>query len=493
MIWHIFKKDWKLLWHFTLGFAIVQCVKTILLYKVDRGALTQLIETTGWLAGGLLVAAVVHGDAIPGVRQDWLVRPVRRRDLIAAKLLFVILCVGVPIFATSWAGAAAHGFAWNRSLSAAFGFTATQLSVYYFPLLGFASLTRNAIETIAGIAIGAAAFVLLNQAASTIGGLHSILSIRTGADWIENLAATLILVSGAAGILCLQYFRRKTLWARGAAGLVGLLAAMVLTMTPWGPVFAIEKHMSPAPGSASMVSAAFQPERGRYAERPGATRRWESAGTWIYLPIGIGGLPADHVLRVDWISSRLVGEFGSADLGRALGERRYTAIDVPDKVYARLRDKPVRLEIEYSLTVLGLAASHAIPVTGSEEMAPDVGQCWTTINATGEMVEVRCRQAGLAPSCIGYFLEHVPSGRRNPETQKCDANYAPFFAQLELDALQRFGTALPFRDPSGLVHFPVDGPQLRESRVVMRIYQAKEHFTRQVVIPDVRLSDWLPQ
>ena len=55
--------------------------------------------------------------------------------------------------------------------------------------------------------------------------------------------------------------------------------------------------------------------------------------------------------------------------------------------------------------------------------------------------------------------------------------------------MRRFGVAVPFRDPTGLAHFPVNGPLLREARVVMRIYRAEDHFTRQVVIPDVRLRD----
>jgi hypothetical protein len=30
-----------------------------------------------------------------------------------------------------------------------------------------------------------------------------------------------------------------------------------------------------------------------------------------------------------------------------------------------------------------------------------------------------------------------------------------------------------------------------ESRVVMRFYEAVDHFTRHIEIPNVRLSDWL--
>jgi hypothetical protein len=82
---------------------------------------------------------------------------------------------------------------------------------------------------------------------------------------------------------------------------------------------------------------------------------------------------------------------------------------------------------------------------------------------------------------------------RNPEIVRCSPDYRPIFALSGPDAMRRFGVAVPFRDPAGLGHFPVNGPQLRESRVVMRIYRAEDHFTRRVVIRDFRLRDWLSQ
>jgi hypothetical protein len=56
--------------------------------------------------------------------------------------------------------------------------------------------------------------------------------------------------------------------------------------------------------------------------------------------------------------------------------------------------------------------------------------------------------------------------------------------------MTRFGAGLPFHDPSGLAQYPVDGSQLAESRVVLRIYQPLDHFTRRLVIPEIRLKDW---
>lgn len=32
--------------------------------------------------------------------------------------------------------------------------------------------------------------------------------------------------------------------------------------------------------------------------------------------------------------------------------------------------------------------------------------------------------------------------------------------------------------------------ELPESRAVIRVYQAQDHFTRELVVPQIRLSDW---
>jgi len=52
---------------------------------------------------------------------------------------------------------------------------------------------------------------------------------------------------------------------------------------------------------------------------------------------------------------------------------------------------------------------------------------------------------------------------------------------------------LPFYDPSGLVRYPVGGPQLAESRIVVTNFRPSSHFVRRVLIPAVRLQDWEPR
>jgi hypothetical protein len=72
MIWHIFKKDVKLLWWLAAAVAALQFVKTGILLSIGLFPqnprlvqLMQLLSVGGLLAVGFLIAAVVQQDAFP--------------------------------------------------------------------------------------------------------------------------------------------------------------------------------------------------------------------------------------------------------------------------------------------------------------------------------------------------------------------------------------------------------------------------------------------
>jgi uncharacterized protein (TIGR03118 family) len=64
----------------------------------------------------------------------------------------------------------------------------------------------------------------------------------------------------------------------------------------------------------------------------------------------------------------------------------------------------------------------------------------TRVNDSGTSVRLNCLKPGKLPSYAMVFLEHVPSGRRNPERIFGHPDYAPYFGQYLADAISRFGT-----------------------------------------------------
>jgi hypothetical protein len=100
-----------------------------------------------------------------------------------------------------------------------------------------------------------------------------------------------------------------------------------------------------------------------------------------------------------------------------------------------------------------------------------------------------CLRPGERPPCLAAVLEHTPTGQRNPEVSLCAPDYSPYPGHALPDALSRFGGSLPFFEPSGLIKYPVSGPQLRDARVVITALKP----VQPVEIPGVRLQDWEAQ
>ena len=121
MVWHIFKKDWKLAWGFVMAVASLHWIAAFVKFRLgvagENEALTMLSQVLPGLSifsGMFLTCAIVHLDAIPGVKQDWLARPIPRGSLLREKFLFVITTVCGPMFVANLFLGVANGFGFRR-------------------------------------------------------------------------------------------------------------------------------------------------------------------------------------------------------------------------------------------------------------------------------------------------------------------------------------------------------------------------------------------
>ena len=255
MIWHIMRKDWKLFWPLVVGVALIGWIERIAdsSWGVFRERLAALAMMTVYLgplsllAVAILIVLVVQADAIPGLRQDWLVRPIRRKDLLLSKLLFVALLVQGPIFVAEVIQGLAAGFPLSQAIGAPLSRSLSMFLMFDLPVLTFAGLTRNVLEALgAALAVGVGVALCVNANFS----LHpeSMLDMTGGVSWVTDTLQTTWGMIAAAGLLLLLYFRRKTNFARwifGAATAVWLFAALL----PWQAAFAVQERFSPQPSA----------------------------------------------------------------------------------------------------------------------------------------------------------------------------------------------------------------------------------------------------
>jgi hypothetical protein len=497
MILHIMRKDWKLFWPLVVGVAAMEWIVRIANSSVGifrerlrpSAMMLQYMGPFSLLAAGILIVLVVQADAIPGLRQDWLVRPVRRRDLLLSKLLFVALLVQGPIFIAEVLQGLAAGFPLADAIGAPLSRSLSMFVMFDLPMLAFAGLTRNLPAAVAGgliVAIGATLFINASISLNTAAWLD-----MTGAlSWVTDTLRTVWGTIAVAGLLSLLYFRRKTKaarWISAVATAVWLLAALL----PWQTAFAIQERLSPQPSAADPIRISFEPNAGNIRfEHDDLRQRGITRGPveHVFVPVNIQGLSNGELLDADRTSARLVTLNGQAfELGEApeltvfRGGAFHQSIAVRQDIWNVVKDQPVRLEIDYSLTMLKAGVDRTIPALGGNEWVPETGRCATRMNSDDTEIEVGCLAPGAHP-CMATFLRNVRTGQLTAQNLDCRPDYAPYFARLEGDSLTRFGAEFQVQG--------VNPSELKDAQMVLRVYRPAAHFTRRVVIPDIKLSDW---
>jgi hypothetical protein len=523
MIWHIFKKDARLLWPMALLVASLHVCAAIPRHLIDRGMRTTQLEILSDLLSALallgvtvLVVVAMQQDAVPGTRQDWLIRPIRRLDLILGKLLFVLLMVQLPLWIADVGITLADGFTLPAAgIVPAAGIAAAARNIQIFcefalPSMMIGVVTRSFIEAFVVWAIGLVIYMGFFQVfLSMLLGVKGTVG-ETGAGWMFTAAFDVLALIGAALVLSLQYFARRTTLARWLVGAGGALVISV-SFLPWPLAFSMQTALSPEPGAAGAIALAFDPNAGRFRLPPGAAPAVTSA---LHLPLNFSDLPVDSSVLMDRADVRITGLDGTtlfrgktsisvdgrgswfdahfevhAGQGGTV-QSLYQSIYLPDDVFARLKDRPVRMAIDYSLTVFGQSGNYSLPAIGAHETLPGLGRCATGIDAEGDDVAFGCWSTARQPSCVTAYLQTQAPALRNPETHFCLPAYSPsLIGQFWPDTIYRMGGEVRFFDRSGMVRYPVDGSKLVVARLIITTFEPRDHFTRHVDTPVLRLSD----
>lgn len=523
MIGHILKKDWKLLWPMVVlvtavqaGYECAALSSELLEQKTGAEALLRPLMLAWFIGIAALSAAVVQQDALPGVDQDWLIRPLHRTDLLVAKMTFLALTISAPMFILNLAHALAVGLPLGSSLIAVLSKELFVFTCFVVPVAALASITRNVTELI----ILGATLVVIFAVSLSLGALllgpKWCPTCHTGMSWLQHLVQHVGILVGAIVILCVQYYRRRTTLARGLAVLGA--ASLVFTQISWNTAFAIERWLSERTGDAPAVAL----ELGEQAQRPEAASAGSSASrqtaqlllrghvdqafenlhrrarpedtpVMLDLPVRTLGLSADEMLLVDRLHVQLSSKDGrwqyrGADAGPSPGLLMadpaeaagsvHQSLEIPGNVYRKATVTATRLQIDYWLTLVKLRAEHKIAALDGELRSPDIGLCAT--GRDGDVITLRCNSIEQAPFCYSAAL-YAADGRHNPETFKCDPDYRRHWPGL-IDVLSFFGLEMPLRDPYGLAHYAVGESELRTSYVLLKIYGERDHFERTLSI-----------
>jgi len=520
MIWSVFRKDWALLWPLVVLVTLIQVALEWATYKFGFFGVSPFAReilrllTPAWFIGVIALAViVVHEDTIPGVDQDWLIRPLSRTDLMLAKLLFVAVTVCVPMLVVNVADELALGFPFLPS----FG-DAVYKEFYLFvcllvPAAAVASATRNAVELIVLVAGLVLLYVLTIWITASMFGLDRCPTCDTSIAWLQSLVQHAGILVGSAAVLGLQYYQRRTSFSRLLLA-VGVVL-LVIVQVPWNLGFAMQTWMGVPIGSppaaieikagetsvaSSSASGRSRQDNAKRAARAllqgdvdAAVEIQRSLGTHaapvtLTVPLEIKGLIHDEFVVVDRAYFEILDARG-ATLYRGSRVERKSApfntdasgaalqtFEVPAAAYQKIRAQAVSVVVDYSLTVRAVVAQHRLRATGGELRSPEIGVCRSDADSSASYV--RCRQIGRAPNCYASTL-YGPDGRHNPEVRACGSDYRPFIP-APMNIISFAGVEMPIRDSYGVAHYDVDGSQIQDSYIVMKVYETGEHFQRRV-------------
>ena len=296
---HIFRKDTRRHWReIALSLAILvafawhepsqwmpQRLAEHPLRAIFSGWLTPMV-LIGWF---LLIVRVVHEEVLAGDRQFWVTRPYEWKKLLAAKVLFLVVFVNVPLLIVQTFLLSRAGFAPTRYLTGLLYLQLLWVLTLILPLITLATVTSSL-----GQAVSVGLGILLGMIG--LAALSSVDAIRrlSVANWVPvwlpsaiNVSAYVVVVL----VLVWQYARRRTQQSR----LLLIAAAAVVLVVPAPPdSFPASKYPQPSAGQQQPVQFAFDPVRPKMeGTRP------EKNKVRIRIPLLVSAIAQSSAVNID--------------------------------------------------------------------------------------------------------------------------------------------------------------------------------------------------
>jgi len=470
------------------------------------------LQSLAQLAGVFLIVAVVQQDPAVSDRHDWLIRPIRKLDLLLAKAIFIILFTVAPMEISDAAIQLTGGMAPSEVLKVITADCVTAL-IGVPGVITFAVLTRTLMIAIAATIAAMAVYIVFF--------LTSLENVVTGSPvrWLVDLPLFLAVAAIGVIALWLAYRRREMTQARALfAGGILLLFALSC-YAPAHALFAAQQAISgnaQAASGVALVPAAgciadahrteFSSETGSdvimaapgetitatdndhkpmserdlrklpgmFAPAPWAPRLYDRQGpspivftTWVQP----AGAPAGSLLIVDDVRGVYVDGAGQVVGAPLLGRRireafHHSGLNDFHENWLISRDVAAaqanaRLRLDYDLTLLTPTGSYSFAPGAKGGRVAGLGDCTLDKISTTSVSLIKCSLSGPRPALISTQLSGQPEHREAP-------NYAPGWLRSD--------------DPVETVD--VDTTHMAPGQpVTLTAYRVVSHFHRSLLEP----------
>lgn len=459
---HIFQKDVRYLWGEI-------CLLMALAVIFARRPGTQWAEALLAIGAAYMITRLIHAEPIPGDHQFWITRPYRWKSLLAAKVLFILAFVNLPIFlaqlyilihgsfplASSWSG-----LLWSQALA---------ILTVWLPVVALAALTSGIVPFIFSAFVLIMAALLFQQ--STIVHLSDA-AWPVGVEWVRSAIAVIAVAAVTLSVLYMQYRNRRTLFSRiFALGAIALAATAYLYL-PVSWAMTLQSRLSGRLSEPSSLQLSAVSSAEKHFPMPGPNQIPAN------LSLVATGIPDGLDLQFDAASVAFQARDGrtwKANVGGANRKSRgpgAAAFDVPFLIAASFfneeREQPVTLRASIYLTLFGNQRTKIIPLQSEPLDVMDGLQCY--LDKRFAFNYFTCRSAFRWPARLVY----VQQGRAVSSLGQL-ISYSPFPSGINFD------DSIETRSTSEVSAY---SPQ-----VTVTVEEPLAHFRRDLEMANVHLED----
>ena len=411
------------------------------------------------VVGALATLAVFQLDAPVSLVDDWLCRPVPRRELVTAKLAFLFLVVYLPGAVATLVADLCLGASLAEALPDAVLLRDAYLPLVVPLLLLTALVTRTLVQ---GIGVLIALFVCMFVVPTPFVTAPDPLNLAVGDDallggglgWLAMMPAKLLPLLLAALGFWLIYWRRRVLQARillaVTAGVTVLMFLLPMWLLPWSTVFAAQTSLNAVEAPADTQHFYLRPARTCFpatrmsdiakdaafnaAREASGLRMWSNENLRDSGPDSIAFLtmieprraPLDWRVKLNYVQADYFGQ-GTKPLFSLRPARYNTGLAhawvLPASALQKLQGVDASLKLSYSFTLLK-PRNFSLPTDGRRHELPGLGHCMAEMNDTANRIDVECFSAFRQPAQITAELNEISASRASSP-----ADFSPAWTQ----------------------------------------------------------------
>ncbi len=466
----------------------------VLLEQYLGGILKLLIPVSWWL----LIARVIHAEALVGDRQFWLTRPYEWKKLLGAKAIFLLVFLYLPLLTAQFLLLFRAGF---HPLSFIPGLLFNLLlitGILVLPPMAIASVTatfaRVTVTLLAGMA-GFIAFIAISLLFSN--------SVSISSSGYLSIALAFCF---CATVVVLQYAARRV-WVSRLL-LVSLPIVIILSGLAIPESIAISRAY---PRSGAGQEAPVQLTLLRDAPHPATTDLIRANQVQVSIPLQVSGVMEGSALIPD--AMQVTVEVANSSRWASPWQAVYNLHYLPGSsesgvnfvmsraFFEQVRSRPVTLHFTLALTQVQAGKVRSIPLSRRDFSVPEFGICspdprWTVRPFFG----INCKFALRQPRLTYISVRWLDSPCTAPQPDSNTGTQGDAWLGTLENSPADFGITSVWSTPIGLsnpTNLEGNKPEPRYLCPGMPVTFTQYNFVRRLqynfAIPDFRFPNYHPE